>query len=320
MSKISSKPSDLVIVSRWIDTNPLEYLKENRIWHGDGIMMTHFINAFQAMFPEGERVFIDAIHDCQAEYPFLIANDPVLKSDVEKFIEQEARHSVVHDKWTKALMETGYTSMIRYDKMLHDFRNWIRSHLDKMTRLSFTIGAEQYTASLAKLFVHDKPEIVLRSGPPLQKIFLYHAMEELEHKGVCYDLYKKLKGGYFRRIFGMTFISFYIWFNVIRRHRYLLQKDGEWKRKRKHEFLSFYLGTNGMMRALIPKFLEYMRPSFYPWQNDERQEFEDKFGQLRDSFGIEGFHYKGKKIENVIKEKLKMKKKFRDIIYDEIPQ
>lgn len=190
-----NRPSDLVIVSRKIDFDPLPFLESNRVWHQDGVVATHFINAFQSMFPEGERVFIDAVRDCTAKYPSLVGQDSVLQDDLNHFIEQESRHSVAHDKWTKALVATGYPTMTTYDRNLHRFRTWARAHLDMMTRLSITIGAEQYTASLAKLFSHDRPEMVFRSAPLFQRVFLYHAMEELEHKSVSYDLYRKLHGG-----------------------------------------------------------------------------------------------------------------------------
>jgi len=252
--------------------------------------MTHFINAFQALFPEGERVFIEAVRDCLTRYPS-VAQDPVLKEDIDHFIEQEARHSIVHEKWNDALVASGYPTMVAYNQELHRFRTWSRSHLDRMTRLSITIGAEQYTAALAKLFSSDRPEIVLHSAPLFQKIFLYHAMEELEHKAVSFDLYRRLKGGYIRRMAGMMFISFYIWENVLRRHRYLLRKDGLWDRSHQREYWRFYLGPRGLIRVLVPKFFEYLRPSFYPWQSDERQLFEKRFGQLRTDLDIQGFQY-----------------------------
>jgi predicted metal-dependent hydrolase len=294
---MKNRPSDLVIVNRRIEYNPLSILKENRIWNSEGIVMTHFLNAFQSLFPQGERVFIEAVRDCVAQNISSIEQDSILKDDLAHFIEQEGRHSVVHEKWTKALTETGYSSMPKYDMELHNFRTWARTHLDKMTRLSITIGAEQYTASLAKLFSKDRPDIVFQSTPELQKVFIYHAMEELEHKGVSYDLYLKLHGGYIRRIAGMAFITFYIWENVLRRHRYLLRRDGEWHHNRKREFWKMYLGKNGIISVLIPKIFEYMDPWFYPWQNDERRSFERIFGQLQTTFDIKGFQYKGKQLE-----------------------
>jgi predicted metal-dependent hydrolase len=288
---VRKRPNDLVIVSRWIDAAPLQGIKENRIWHNDGAVVTHFMNAFQSLFPEGERLFIDSVRDCIKRHPSMLKQDPVLKDDVDHFIEQEGRHSVVHDKWNGELVAVGYTAMDTFDKFLHRFRVWAHTHLDMMTRLSFTIASEQYTASIAGLFTCDFPEILLGCPPFIQKILLYHAMEELEHKSVCFSLYQKFHGGYFRRIAGMIFITFDIWSNVFLRHRYLLRKDGLWDRKHKRECWRFYLGHDGLLQAVIPKIFVYLKPSFYPWQTDERRMFEDKFGSLLLQYGLPGFQY-----------------------------
>jgi len=294
---MKNRPSDLVLVSRKLDVEPLAFLQKNPMWNTKGVVVMHFINAFQSLFPEGERLFIEAARDCTEKNPSVVTEDPVFHDDLNHFIEQEGRHSVVHEKWTKALAMIGYQQMNTYTMLLHRFRTWARSHLDKMTRLSITIGAEQYTASMTKLFARDQPDLVFASAPMFQKTFLYHTMEELEHKSVCYDLYQKLHGGYIRRMLGMAFITYYIWMNVLRRHRYLLRHDGMWDRSHRHEFWMFYLGNKGIMRALLPRLLEYVRPSFHPWQSDERALFEEKFGTLRTELGLQGFQYQRVKKE-----------------------
>ena len=288
------RPNDLVIVSRWIDSEPLQIIKKNRIWHKDGAVVTHFMNAFQSLFPEGERLFIDAVRDCIKHNPSILKQDPLFKDDVDHFIEQEGRHSVVHDKWNSALVAVGYKAMGNYDKFLHRFRIWSHTHLDVMTRLSFTIASEQYTASIAGLLTCDFHDTLLASPPHIQKILLYHAMEELEHKSVCFSLYQRLRGSYFRRIAGMIFVTFDIWINILIRHRYLLRKDGLWDRKHKRECWRFYLGHKGLIQAVFPKILVYLKPSFYPWQTDERKMFEDVFGKYLIKYGLQGFQHTGK--------------------------
>jgi predicted metal-dependent hydrolase len=170
-SLVRNRPDNLVIVSRKFEYDPLSALEKNRVWHKDGIVPTHFINAFQAMFPEGERVFIDTVRECFTKYPSVVQQDSELKSDLDRFIEQEGRHSVAHDKWTKALVAIGYENMTTYSAMINRFRTWVRSNLSMKTRLSITIGAEHVTASLASLFAYDKPEMVLNSSPPVSGDF-----------------------------------------------------------------------------------------------------------------------------------------------------
>jgi len=283
-----------VIICRRIDSDPLQIIKNSHIWHKDGAVVTHFLNAFQSLFPEGERLFIDAVRDCIKYKPYILKQDLVLKDDLDRFIEQEGRHSVIHDKWNSALVAVGYKDIGAFDNFLHRFRVWARTHLDMMTRLSFTIASEQYTASIAELFACDFPEILLGSPPDIQKIFLYHAMEELEHKSVCFSLYERLHGGYFRRIAGMIFITFDIWINIFIRHRLLLRKDGLWDREHKRDCWRFYLGHNGLLQMIFPKILTYLKPSFHPWQTDERRMFKDVFGKLLKKYKLQGFQYTGK--------------------------
>jgi len=285
-------PKDLVINVRNIDLDPLPFLKKNRDWHKDGVVIMHFMNAFQSLFPDGERLFIDAVQDSMAKYSLKISKDLVLQQDIDKFIEQEGHHSVLHEKWTQALISSGYKEMNIYSKQLYRFRLWSRSHLNLMTRLSLTIASEQYTASLADLFAIDFPEIILHSPPIIQKIFLYHAMEELEHKSVCFDLYQKLNGGYFRRVVGMLFITFDIFINTFLRQRYLLRKDGKWNRQQKKECWELYFGHKGLFHVLSPRIGPYLRLSFHPWQSDGRKIFEEKFGDVLIELGIPGFVYK----------------------------
>ena len=92
------RPKGLVINVRYIDFDPLPFLKKNQDWHKDGVVIMHFMNAFQSLFPDGERLFIDAVRDSMTRYSSKISKDPVLQQDIDKFIEQEGHHSVLHEK------------------------------------------------------------------------------------------------------------------------------------------------------------------------------------------------------------------------------
>lgn len=37
------------------------------------------------------------------------------------------------------------------------------------------------------------------NDPKLYQLWMWHAIEENEHKAVCYDVYQKVYGGYFPR-------------------------------------------------------------------------------------------------------------------------
>jgi predicted metal-dependent hydrolase len=168
-------------------------------------------------------------------------------------------------------------------------RRWFRRHLSARTRLGMTAAAEHYTASLAYLMVYGTTSLLNGMGRPYQDLLLYHAMEEVEHKAVCYDLYQALSGSYPRRALTFLFISFYVWLNIYLRNRYLLSADGLWGGRRSRDARSFYWGNRGVLRLLLPRMRQYLRRSFHPWQSDERLDFERTFGELRESLGIAPF-------------------------------
>ena len=56
-------PSALTLIPRVVRFDYESVLRQNRYWHGGDPVVTHFFNALQAMFPEGERFFMDSARD-----------------------------------------------------------------------------------------------------------------------------------------------------------------------------------------------------------------------------------------------------------------
>jgi predicted metal-dependent hydrolase len=285
----SRRPDDLHITARKLTFDYEDPMRRNRYWHNQDPVVTHFINALQATFPEGERFFIDAARDGETILLEKHAMEERLRQDLRLFIRQEALHGQQHRQWTQALILEGYEHMADYDDQMRRLRIWFRKHFSTRTRLSMTAAAEHYTASIAYVLCYVKPELLTESQPPFRDVLLYHAMEELEHKSVCYDLYRNLSGNYLGRLLGMLFVTFDLAIHVFVRHRYLLKRDGLWDRVHRRAVRRFFLGDQGLLKGIWPRIRSYLKPSFHPWQTDEREEFERMFGHLRSQAGIPPF-------------------------------
>ena len=61
-------------------------------WYDNDPLLTLFLTALSATFPEGEKQFIQAVRNYQGEI-----TDPVLMKQIRAFIGQEAHHSKEHD-------------------------------------------------------------------------------------------------------------------------------------------------------------------------------------------------------------------------------
>ena len=105
-----------------------------------------------------------------------------------------------------------------------------------------------------------------------------HAVEEIEHKAVAYDLYKKMGGGYVLRVFS-ALLTIAIDARLFRK---LMQnfrqdvRDGKLrfeKRELSDEERAFrrearqVLGKNN--REMARMGLAYFKPGFHPWQIDD---------------------------------------------------
>lgn len=269
-------PAALKLIARSVRFNYLDAMKKNRYWHDNDPVKTHFFNALQAMFPEGERFFMDSARDVRD----MVGKDnlpPELLEQIQLFIRQEAMHGREHDGWTNALIDLGYTSMKAFDEKLKRDNYWSKKNLSPLTRLAMTAASEHFTASLAHLFIYHRPDLIEKAGSPFRELLVYHALEEVEHKAVCYDLYQEANGGYWMRISAMVFVTLDLLVRLRNRMHYLLGKDGLWDVEHRRAVRSLLWGKDGIMRALAPFLMQYFRPGFHPWETDERRDLLEKF-------------------------------------------
>jgi predicted metal-dependent hydrolase len=285
------RPSNLHIVVRRVSYEYQTSLKADRYWFNNDPIGTHFINALQSTFPEGELFFIQAAVDGAGILRQHGSIDNQMEHDLKLFQQQEAHHSQQHRLWNKALVEMGYEELALYDKNMHNLDVWSRRHIPAKLRLAVTAAAEHYTASIAYLFTYVNQDLLRKSAAPFSSILLYHAMEEIEHKSVCFDLSQKLSKSYMMRIISLIFITFDLAINIYIRMRYLLKKDGLWGWRYKVKVGKFFLGRNGLLKGLFPRIIQYLRPSFHPWMTDERKGIEHIFKDILMRTQIEPFRF-----------------------------
>jgi predicted metal-dependent hydrolase len=285
------RPDNLHIVVRKVAYEYQASLRDNRYWCNNDPVATHFMNALQSTFPEGELFFIQAAVDAARILRQHGSIGSQLEQDLRSFQQQEALHSQQHRLWTKALVEMGYEKLAPENDRMHKMDVWFRKHIPAIWRLAVTAAAEHYTASIAYLFTHVNQDFLMKSTAPFNTLLLYHAMEEIEHKSVCFDISQMLSRSYLMRMFGFAFITLDLAVNIYARMRYLLKRDGLWGWKNSVKTWRYFLGKGGLIRGLFPRLIQYLRPSFHPWMTDERKGIERIFGNLLVRNHIEPFRF-----------------------------
>ncbi|TGK12889.1 metal-dependent hydrolase [Leptospira fletcheri] len=217
--KRNIKPIDAKSPSvRKMDFEGLDQLSDYYI--AGNSFVTHTVNAYHIIFPEGERFFIKSVKAFSDQ-----VTDPGLQNRVKAFIGQEVQHGKEHEKALEMLEKKGYpvSRILKfYVKTAYSFFWPILEFLfGKKLKLSVTAGLEHYTATMGEISLrhnlHDQAEGEMRN------LLLWHACEEIEHKSVAYDVLQTVSKSYLLRVFGFIIASFMFWgYAVIIQHLFIL--------------------------------------------------------------------------------------------------
>ena len=241
-------------------------------WHPDGAHVSHFFNAMSIFFPEGEKFFINSVRHYQHK-----VTDPKLQEEVKGFIGQEAMHGREHRVYNAWLEEHGYPAN-RLEQGVIKLLKFVTQTTTRGHQLGATIALEHLTAIMADNVLSD-PRVLKDADPRIAALWRWHAIEETEHKAVAFDVYRAAFGSgvlaYLQRITVFLFSCIHFWFKVMTYHWQFLKKDGiQWNLRGWGTLLRVLFVTPGTMRVLFLPWLVYFRPTFHPWDQDNRQHVE----------------------------------------------
>lgn len=262
---VGPTPSDLEIVVRDLRFGRAQ--TPGRWWLGGDPIGTAWHNALSATFPRGEAMFIEAVKAHRD------GASPKLEAEIRAFVRQEINHTREHVVFNKAAAEAGY-DMARIDARVAELMEMIKQR-PQIVNLAATIALEHYTAMMAHEFLAN-PKHFKAAEPDTAAMWRWHAIEEIEHKGVAYDTFRHATRDWsrLRRYRLKSVMMLLVTFNFLR-NRWadtleLLAQDGltGWKIKAK---LAWYLvGTPGVLRKIFPAWVSYFMPGFHPWNHDDR--------------------------------------------------
>lgn len=237
-----------------------------RDWHGGDPVKSIIFNAFSILFPEGEKFFIDSVRNMRKEI-----DDPILQKQIKGFIGQEAVHTREHIEYNKQLDAQGY-SATKLDAAVKRRLDWARRNTSKYEQLAVTCALEHFTAMMADMLLSDH-SFLKDADPNYQTVWLWHSMEEAEHKGVAFDTLRAVTNGkcYFLRCWSML-VSTLLFNYFVFKHIAVLLQDRGLARSPKIwlGIANFLLGKPGLYRRMAFSWFTYFRPGFHPWDHDNR--------------------------------------------------
>lgn len=235
-------------------------------WHQTGPGVTQFLNAMSLFFPAGERYFIRSVRAVRNQAP------QYLQTNISKFVGQEAFHGREHEKLNKML------NTPKFDILIERALEILSEKAPPIHNLAATCALEHLTAILAQGLLEDIDSF-MKSDEEFRKMWTWHALEETEHKAVAFDLYDdatlKMKvRGYIIRC--VALIAGTAIFLALLNERYitLLHRNGQLNIKNIIATAKFLFVHPGTFTKAIPRWLDWFRPGFHPWDHDNSSELE----------------------------------------------
>jgi len=262
---VQSSPSDLVIRPRELRID--SSAPAPRWWLGGDPFGTAVMNALSLTFPDGERFFIQSVRrfekDCPAE----------LRAQVRAFVQQEGLHTREHIAFNAMAEEAGY-DLVDINRYIDGRMAFARSR-PELVQLASTVALEHFTAAFAHLLLKER-ELLDQAPPHLAKLWRWHAIEEIEHKGVAYDVFlhatrhlpearrRKLR----RWVMFLTTVRFTKTVRDV--SLMLLRQDGVTGLRAWWGVQRWLWASPGLYRRVMGDYLAFYRPRFHPWQVDDR--------------------------------------------------
>ncbi|HSX55633.1 MAG TPA: metal-dependent hydrolase [Sphingomonas sp.] len=240
---------------------------QDRLWLGGDPVGTAFYNALSVTFPKGEAFFIESVK------AFRAGVDDKLAREIKAFTIQEVVHSREHVAFNKRVLDHGYDIRrleARIDQVLE-----IARARPAIVQLAATMALEHYTAILAAELIRN-PRHLNGADAESRELWRWHALEEIEHKGVAYDTFLHATRDLSRyrrwkiKSLTMLLVSVTFWTHRIEGTLDLMAQDGVTGWRAKARVAKYLLLSPGIVRRMIPAWLSYFLPGFHPWNHDDR--------------------------------------------------
>ena len=251
----------------------------SRSFSADNMVVSAFWVALSSTFPLGEAEFIRSVKLFEKQ-----VSDAKLKAEIADFSAQEAHHAFQHRQVNKHFSELGFD----VDRVEYVMDKKINSRIGVWSpkkRLMHTVCAEHMTAVMAH-FVLTNSNSLEYYPESFRNLFLWHAIEEIEHKSVAFDVYKHCVGdmGALKRHY-LSFLFFEFPLTMYKVTRYLLKNMGHrtlWSERR--ELMRLLFGSEGMFGSVKHLYMMFLKKGFHPWNHDDSELVEEWKQQLSPNF------------------------------------
>ncbi len=242
-------------------------------WADNNPVSTQFLNAISTFFPGVEHYALESVNKALGQI-----SNPILRREARIFAGQESVHSQEHDDFNHWQDQHGL-KLTRLTAINEKAFSKISRYSSIRVNLARIVAVEHLFAVVGHALLTNQ-EILSRMHPDVRPMWIWHAIEEIEHKAVAFDVYQAVSGSYWLRvlIFFEVLVTIPLWIMTL--HLVLLFKTRQLLNWRSHIGFLYRLIGSGFLSQVEWGQLDYLRRDFHPWQTDDRQVLADAFVQI----------------------------------------
>ncbi|MCG2607549.1 metal-dependent hydrolase [Acinetobacter sp. SM34] len=245
-------------------------------WMDGSAGLTHFMTALSALFPAGEKFFIDSVRAVR-NHP-AIKDNQALQKEISAFIGQEAMHTQEHVGFNASAQKYGHdvaTLDAKTDTVIQAARKVFAKVAkpcgitQEMVDLTATTALEHFTATIASELLRNQHIQDLMTDKTMATLWAWHAIEENEHKAVAYDVFEGVFGrgikAYALRTGSLTLAMVILFITQSYFLARLLNEDKQFNLESLKDIYSYaYSPSKGIITGMGKEMLAYFRPGFHP--------------------------------------------------------
>jgi predicted metal-dependent hydrolase len=215
--------------------------------------------------------------------------DRQLLADLEAFCGQEGQHFRQHLRFNQALRLGRFVGLAALEAEIEgDYQRFTRAKTLRFN-LAYAEGFEAFTTALARFAFESK--LLDRLHPAVRDLFLWHLVEELEHRTVAFDVYEHVGGGYGYRFGVGLFAQWHLNRFVLRVMDAMLGADREAFRKKYGGPIAAWKRTGTLRRQKVTMFFPKLLATHLPWYSPHKIEFPPAAKALADHYAALGARF-----------------------------
>ena len=280
-----NRPKAIGITVRRLQFNPQAI---RRHYFANSPVMSHLLTALSSTFPIGEQFFVHSVRNVRDK-----VQDETLQAQIAAFIGQEAMHSKAHAEFNAAWRSEDY-NLDRFQAWLARKDDYVKN-LHPKIQLAITCAFEHFTALLGG-YILRHPEVLATLDEDAAKLWVWHAIEEIEHRAVAFDVYQAVYGDdKIRRMIMRSVTTGFASLMLYSAIRLFLQDKKKSLPKVGGNIFGFYL-LGKVFLQLAPEYLAYFKTDFHPSEIDYTKLIRYWKQRLAEDYQVESFQHELKPI------------------------